>query len=226
MLKSLLLLALLSAYTYTADIGCTSVLVKPGPTSVAAVTNKCARGYHFVNGQCVPNSKDCASFDCVTMNCASCSWSTFQIDSAEVTVDGDRTGNYCVSRWWAWTLMAFALLVLLMLLIGIVMYFCRRKGATKEKIPLINKKPVHVGTSKPKAAHPVEHHNHERIERGEPITRTSQPVIVERREDGYVGERVHVETRTYSPQREMQRDRVNEPNWATYSQAHWNEHDN
>jgi hypothetical protein len=161
---------------------------------------------------------------------------------------GTKTGNYCETRWWAWLLIAFAIIFLLGLIIGLIMYFCcKKKEKPMEMKPLVSKpKPapvVEVQAKAPPRQEVIVRHQpapprqevivrHQPVERVEYRTDYHRGDVKEWREEPRVKEyvtelyepKVLVETRTYSPNKEVQRHEVAHPDWGSYSQAHWREH--
>jgi len=173
----------------------------------------CPNGQHNYNKTCRKNSDYCKDFDPITQNCMRCEWYSFFVKNEGKNANVTGKGNYCENRWWLWILMILGALFLIGLLIGVLCYCCSKK---KEKVieqePLVvRKQNVFVQKAKP-----VEHH----YVHQEPVVYYQSHDHQESRE----GERVLVETRTYSPDREAKVQYHDHQDWARYSQANWKNH--
>jgi len=173
----------------------------------------CPNGQHNYNKTCRKNSDYCKDFDPITQNCMRCEWYSFFVKNEGKNANVTGKGNYCENRWWLWILMILGALFLIGLLIGVLCYCCSKK---KEKVieqePLVvRKQNVFVQKAKP-----VEHH----YVHQEPVVYYQSHDHHESRE----GERVLVETRTYSPDREAKVQYHDHQDWARYSQANWKNH--
>jgi hypothetical protein len=178
-------------------------------------SGNCALGYHKLDNFCHPNTAYCSdkSYDKETFNCFHCKWYAFQVQG-DLTHFPYFTGDYCRTRWWWFVLLAFLLLTALLLLIGLLRYFCCRPKAKKTPAKNQKKQEVHVEAER----------IHDRVERGEIREYRDQPVVTEHRAGQTYGQRVLVETRTYSPNREVQRVSHGHEDWAKWSSANWQGH--
>lgn len=188
----------------------------PGNTPLAATAGSkdCTLGYHYKDGMCHPNTAYCStdSYDKDTHNCWSCKWYAFQVQG-DLTNFPHYTGDYCQTNWWWFVLALFLATTTLLLFLALLRYFCCRP---KPKV------------TKEQRLHPVEvegeHERPHREERGEVKEWRDEPVVREHRGEVHHGQRVHVETRTYSPNREVQRVSHEHQDWARWSQANWQGH--
>jgi hypothetical protein len=187
----------------------------PMPEGMAVPVNGCPLGYHKLDNFCHPNTSYCSekSYDKQTFNCFHCKWYAFQVQG-DLTHFPYFTGDYCRTRWWWFVLLSFLILTGLLLLIGLLRYFFCRPKAKKTPAPVYRKPVVHVEAERI----PV------REERGEVREWRDHPVVTEHRAGNTYGQRVHVETRTYSPNREVQRVSHGHGDWAKWSQANWQGH--
>lgn len=192
---------------------------RPVPTNqvTKAVAFKCNLGYHLLGDMCHPNTAYCVdkAYDADTFNCTECKWYAFQVQG-DLTHFPYFTGDYCRTRWWWFALTLFLALTALLLLFALMRYFfCRPKVKTETK-PLI------------RVDHEVEVHaerpTQQRVEHGEVREWRGEPTVTEHRSGVTHGQRVHVETRTYSPNREVQRVSHGHEDWGKWSQANWQGH--
>jgi hypothetical protein len=190
----------------------------PEPKGVAVPTSgHCPLGYHKLDNFCHPNTAYCSdkSYDKQTYNCFHCKWYAFQVQG-DLTHFPYFTGDYCRTRWWWFVLLCFLLLTALLLLIGLLRYFFCRPKAKKTPAPAPAPKKQEVRVEAERV--PV------RVERGEVREYRAPPVVTEHRAGQTYGQRVHVETRTYSPNREVQRVSHGHEDWAKWSSANWQGH--
>jgi len=173
-----------------------------------------------------------------------CEWYSFFVKNEGKNANVTGKGNYCENRWWLWILMILGALFLIGLFIGVICYCCCNKKKEKviEQEPLvIRKQNVFVQKARPVEHHYVHqepvvyyqsHHSHQsrqpvevRTSRG-PHHETTNTVTNQYNSYAGEGERVLVETRTYSPDREAEAkvEYHGHQDWARYSQANWKNH--
>jgi hypothetical protein len=179
---------------------------------MAVPTNTyCPLGYHKIDDFCHPNTAYCADegYDKETFNCFHCKWYTFQVQG-DLTHFPKFTGDYCQTGWWWFVLWCFLLLALLLLIIWLCYVFCRSKPKMTRP-PVQKKHEVRVEAERI----PV------REEKLDVREYRGHPVVTEHRAGQTYGQRVHVETRTYSPNRDVQRVSHGHEDWAKWSSANW-----
>lgn len=178
----------------------------------------CSLGYHKMDDYCHPNTAYCVDkkYDSQTFNCTECKWYAFQVQG-DLTHFPDFTGDYCRTRWWYFVLLLLLAITALLLFFALLRFlFCRPK-VNIEKKPLIKTHHEEVEVE-------VHHERPDRVVRGEVREWRDEPVVTEHRSGVSHGQRVHVETRTYSPNREVQRVSHGHEDWARWSQANWQGH--
>jgi len=220
--KYLLLLVLLGVCCTTAiekaSIDLKASKKMPKCQTTKQVNGRCALGWHVRDKLCKRNTCGCHKYDAVTYNCASCKWWAWQVENDRVDkVGGTKTGNFCQTAHWFIVFLTFLCLWLFALILGIVVSICCKK----KEVVKPAKKPKSASSSDHEVE--VEAHAPEQKTRGPVKEWTTAPVVREYKHD-HLGDRVHVETRVYSPGREVQREFYNEQDWAKYSNAHWHEH--
>lgn len=117
-------------------------------------------------------------------------------------------------------LLLFLAITALLLLIALFRYLCCRPKVKTEKKPLRQKHyevEVEVEAERP--------HVETRVEHGNVKEWRDEPRVTEHRGNVSYGPRVHVETRTYSPNRDVHRERHGDQDWARWSHANWQGHD-
>jgi hypothetical protein len=180
---------------------------------------RCALGYHKLDKWCHPNTAYCSdkSYDAQTFNCFHCKWYAFQVQG-DLTRFPDFTGDYCQTNWWWFIFLCFLALAALLLFIGLLAYLCCRPKAKKTPAPVYHK------PAKPARVEVETEHIPIRQESGPVKEWRDPPVVTEHRSGQTYGQRVHVETRTYSPNREVQRVSHGHEDWAKWSSANWQGH--
>jgi hypothetical protein len=191
----------------------------PGNKALKSTDGKCTLGYHLLEETCHPNTAYCVDgkYDKDTFNCTECKWYAFQVQG-DLTHFPYFTGDYCRTRWWWFVLTLFLAITGLLLLIALLRYLCCKPKVKEEKKPLLQPKPVEVRSERPPVRVEPRH------ERGEVREWREEPVVTEHRSGVSHGQRVHVETRTYSPNREVQRVSHGHEDWGKWSQANWQGH--
>merc|ERR1712118_285186 len=116
-----------------------------------------------------------------------CDWYAWFV-SNENQADVSGNGNWCETRWWLWLLIFIGGLLLLAMLIGVICACCCRKK-TKEREPLVEPTPS-----------PPRPQRHDVVVERNPYRGETRNV--NEYKTYYEGDRVLVETRTYSPGRE------------------------
>jgi hypothetical protein len=196
----------------------------PNPKGVTVPANGlCPVGYHKIDNFCHPNTSYCSdeSYDKDTYNCFHCKWYAFQVQG-DMTHFPKFTGDYCQTSWWWFTFLLLLLLLTLFWIIALLWcFFCQPK-AKKARAPAPKKQEVHVQAER--VHHPAPVRVEHRVERGEPREHRGHPVVTEHRAGRSYGQGVHVETRTYSPNREVQRVSHGHEDWAKWSHANWQGH--
>jgi hypothetical protein len=172
---------------------------------------RCALGYHKKDDYCHPNTAYCSdkSYDPQTFNCPHCKWYAFQVQG-DLTNFPDFTGDYCETDWWYFALLCFLALAALLLFIALLWYLCCRPKPKAAPYPVYHK-PVNVERE----------HIPIREEAGPVREYRAPPVVTEHRSGQTYGQRVHVETRTFSPNREVQRVSHGHEDWARWSAANY-----
>jgi hypothetical protein len=189
------------------------------PVPAVPATGMCPAGYHKLDNFCHPNTAYCSdnSYDPDTFNCFHCKWYAFQVQG-DMTHFPKFTGDYCETSWWWFSFLLLLLLATLLWIIALLWFFFCRPKAKKAPAPAPKKQEVRVQAER------VPVRVETRVERGEPREYRAPPVVTEHRAGQSYGQRVHVETRTYSPNRDVQRVSHGHEDWSKWSHANWQGH--
>jgi hypothetical protein len=179
----------------------------------------CAKGSHLIDDKCIANNQRCDTKDysATLQSCNSCSfW-----DWKEMYKNSDGTNSdYCEAwSWWVWMLWILFFLVVLGAL-GALIWWLATKFCCKKKVkktvnppPTVENHNVNVQAAKPRQEPRV-------VVDYQPMTVSySQPVYHEMSPVREEHERVLVETRRWSPGREMQVEYHNDVDWARQSRT-------
>jgi len=105
--------------------------------SLAATVPICSDGKHLESSKCIPNNTNCDDYDSSDGNCKNCNWLTFWVKN---DTEGQKTGNYCETRWWFWILSILSLIFLLVVTLVLCYFcFCAKPDPKKRYQPLREK---------------------------------------------------------------------------------------